>query len=206
MSLASEASFNHVASILGSPFPRFVAGIASVLTYHALAGVKHLIMDAGVGETMQGGVIGARIVFVLAAGRRRMGVLDMVTSVTSFSRTGLSDWLIQRVTSLVLLSYFIFIAYQLLGSVDYTSWRTLFDQTWMKVFTLMAALSLAAHAWIGLWSVFTDYLTERMLGPKGTPYASLPAGSLAFTCGVRDLDYRYRLELTAIGRRANRQT
>ncbi len=96
-----------------------------------------------------------------------MGVTDMVTSVTSFSRSGLSDWLIQRVTSLVLLAYFVVIAYQLLGSVDYTSWRLLFDQTWMKVFTLMAALSLAAHSWIGLWSVFTDYLTERMLGPKG---------------------------------------
>ena len=96
-----------------------------------------------------------------------MGGADMVTSVTSFSRTGLSDWLIQRVTSLVLLAYFIVIAYQLLGSVDYTSWRALFDQTWMKVFTLMAALSLAAHSWIGLWSVFTDYLTERMLGSKG---------------------------------------
>jgi succinate dehydrogenase / fumarate reductase membrane anchor subunit len=96
-----------------------------------------------------------------------MGAVDMVTSVTSFSRSGLSDWLIQRVTSLVLLSYFVVIAYQLLGSVDYTSWRMLFDQTWMKVFTLMAALSLAAHSWIGLWSVLTDYLTERMLGPKG---------------------------------------
>ena len=47
--------------------PRFIAwGIASVLTFHALAGLKHLIMDAGVGETMQGGVIGARIVFALA--------------------------------------------------------------------------------------------------------------------------------------------
>ena len=91
----------------------------------------------------------------------------MVTSVTSFSRTGLSDWLIQRVTSLVLLAYFLMIAYQLKGSVDYTSWRELFDQTWMKVFTLMAGLSLVAHAWIGLWSVFTDYLTERMLGPVG---------------------------------------
>ena len=90
----------------------------------------------------------------------------MVTSVTSFSRTGLSDWLIQRVTSLVLLAYFVLIAYQLAGSVDYTSWRALFDQTWMKVFTLMAALSLVAHAWIGLWSVFTDYLTERMLGDR----------------------------------------
>lgn len=91
----------------------------------------------------------------------------MVTSVTSFSRTGLSDWLIQRVTSIILLAYFLLIAYQLMGSVDYTSWKALFEHTWMKVFTLMATLSLAAHSWIGLWSVFTDYLTERMLGPKG---------------------------------------
>ena len=41
-------------------------GIASALTYHALAGVKHLVMDTGVGETMRGGVIGARIVFATA--------------------------------------------------------------------------------------------------------------------------------------------
>ena len=91
----------------------------------------------------------------------------MVTSVTSFSRTGLSDWLIQRVTSVILLAYFIFVAYHLGASVDYTSWRGLFDQTWVKVFTLLAALSLAAHSWIGLWSVFMDYLTERMLGAMG---------------------------------------
>ena len=96
-----------------------------------------------------------------------VGCCAMVTSVTSFSRTGLSDWLIQRVTSIILLAYFLLIAYQLMGSVDYTSWKALFEHTWMKVFTLMATLSLAAHSWIGLWSVFTDYLTERMLVPKG---------------------------------------
>jgi succinate dehydrogenase / fumarate reductase membrane anchor subunit len=96
-----------------------------------------------------------------------MGGGDMVTSVTSFSRTGLSDWLIQRITSVILLAYFVFVAYQLGAPVDYTSWKDLFDQTWVKVFTLLAALSLAAHSWIGLWSVFTDYLTERLLGPVG---------------------------------------
>ena len=26
---------------------------------------------------------------------------------------------------------------------------------------------LAAHAWIGLWSVVNDYLTERLLGNTG---------------------------------------
>jgi len=66
-----------------------------------------------------------------------------------------------------LLAYFVFVAYQLGASVDYTAWRGLFDQTWVKVFTLLAALSLAAHSWIGLWSVFTDYLTERLLGTAG---------------------------------------
>ncbi len=91
----------------------------------------------------------------------------MVTAVTSLSRSGLSDWLVQRVTAVILLAFFVFIASKLLGGVSYLEWRSLFDQTWMKVFALMAALSLAAHAWIGMWGVFTDYLTERLLGNKG---------------------------------------
>ena len=68
-SLASEASFAALADVLGSPAAKAVMWlIATFLSYHALAGVKHLVMDAGIGETMRGGVIGARIVFVLAAG------------------------------------------------------------------------------------------------------------------------------------------
>ena len=67
-SLASETSFNEVAAVLSSPVAKVISwAIASVLTYHALAGIKHLIMDAGIGETMRGGVVGARTVFLLAA-------------------------------------------------------------------------------------------------------------------------------------------
>ena len=91
----------------------------------------------------------------------------MVTQVTSFSRSGLSDWLIQRVTSLILLSYFVCIGATLIQGVDFAAWKAMHEGTPMRVFTLLAVLSLAAHAWIGLWAVFTDYLTERMLGPKG---------------------------------------
>ena len=68
LSLASEASFNSLGDLLSSPLAKGVSwAIASILTYHAMAGIKHLIMDAGIGETMRGGVLGARIVFVSAA-------------------------------------------------------------------------------------------------------------------------------------------
>lgn len=91
----------------------------------------------------------------------------MVTSVTSFGRSGLSDWLLQRVSGVILLAYFLFIVAAAAGGVDYVSWKALFSQTWVKVFSLMALLSLAAHAWIGLWAVLTDYLTERLMGTTG---------------------------------------
>ena len=91
----------------------------------------------------------------------------MVTQVTSFSRSGLSDWLIQRVAGVILLAYFICVGGILLSGVDYASWKATYATTGMRIFTLLAALSFAAHAWIGLWAVFTDYLTERLLGPNG---------------------------------------
>ena len=77
MSLASEESFSALAVVLRSSLAKVVIwAIATVLTYHALAGLKHLIMDAGIGETMRGGVIGARTVFALAiAGSLAWGLL-----------------------------------------------------------------------------------------------------------------------------------
>ncbi|MEL0316128.1 MAG: succinate dehydrogenase, cytochrome b556 subunit, partial [Halieaceae bacterium] len=54
MSLTSEASFNEVAAMLASPLAGFILwASASVLTYHALAGRKQLLMYAGVGETQR---------------------------------------------------------------------------------------------------------------------------------------------------------
>ena len=91
----------------------------------------------------------------------------MVTAVTSFGRSGLSDWLVQRVSAAILLAYFTVLGFSIGGGVEYAEWKALFDQTWMKIFSLLAILSLAAHAWIGMWAVFTDYLTERLMGSLG---------------------------------------
>ncbi len=66
VSLASPAGFSTLADLMGNPLVKFVAwGISVALIYHSVAGVRHLIMDFGIGETMEGGVLGARIVITL---------------------------------------------------------------------------------------------------------------------------------------------
>jgi len=96
--------------------------------------------------------------------------MGMVTAVTSFGRSGLYDWLIQRVSAVVMAAYFIFIAGFILATpeMSYDAWKGLFDQLWMRVFSLITLISIAAHSWIGLWAVLTDYLTTRMMGGKAT--------------------------------------
>ena len=100
----------------------------------------------------------------------------MVIAVTSFGRSGVSDWLVQRVSAVILLAYFTVIGFAIGGGVEYGEWKALFEQTWMRVFSLLAILSLAAHAWIGMWAVFTDYLTERLMGATGN--------ALRITCQI----------------------
>lgn len=66
-SLASEQSFNQlVATLTSTAVKPIVWLLLVVFSYHALAGIRHLIMDMGVGEDFKGGVLGARIVFVMS--------------------------------------------------------------------------------------------------------------------------------------------
>lgn len=92
----------------------------------------------------------------------------MVTAVTSLGRSGLSDWLIQRFTAVVLAAYTVFIvAFILLHpQLTYEEWSALHNQLWMRIFSLLVLVSLAAHGWIGLWAVLMDYVTSRMMGGK----------------------------------------
>ena len=94
----------------------------------------------------------------------------MVTSVTSFGRSGLYDWLIQRVGGVVMAAYVVFIVAYLATNPEltYEQWQTLFGQLWVRVFTFATLVSFIAHAWIGLWAVLTDYITVRLMGDKAT--------------------------------------
>ena len=65
---AALASFARAADILDSVLARVVIWVVLAgLIYHAVAGVKHLLMDLGVGETLEGGLRAARTVFAVSA-------------------------------------------------------------------------------------------------------------------------------------------
>lgn len=84
----------------------------------------------------------------------------MVENVSSLTRNGLRDWLVQRVTSVVVAAYVLFLtAYFILHSpLQYSDWHALFSNTCMRVFTFLALLSTVYHTWVGIWTVFTDYV------------------------------------------------
>ncbi|MCK9533729.1 MAG: succinate dehydrogenase, hydrophobic membrane anchor protein [Pseudomonas sp.] len=94
----------------------------------------------------------------------------MVTNVTNFSRSGLYDWMAQRVTAVVLAVYVLFLLGYILANpnMSYAEWQGLFANSWMRIFSLMSLIALSAHAWIGLWAVTTDYLTPMTLGKWAT--------------------------------------
>ncbi len=68
-SLTSADDFNSVKTLLTDSFllKLVVWLVVSGLIYHTSAGVKHLIMDLGIGETLEGGKKAATITLVSSA-------------------------------------------------------------------------------------------------------------------------------------------
>ncbi len=94
----------------------------------------------------------------------------MVTSVTSFSRSGLSDFVIQRVTALVIMIYGICVVAWLLSNANpsHADLVAYFGNPWMQAFSTLALLSTVAHAWIGMWTIGTDYVRTHYFGRFAT--------------------------------------
>lgn len=66
-SLDSQESFAAVRDVSSNPICKFVLFVVLAgLAYHMVMGIRHLIMDCGVGESLKGGQLGAKIAFVIA--------------------------------------------------------------------------------------------------------------------------------------------
>lgn len=93
----------------------------------------------------------------------------MRNSATSLTRSGVGDWLLQRVSAYVLGLYFVIVLGFLACTPEltYDKWHGFMTNLPMRIFTLVALVGLVVHAWIGMWTVFTDYVTERQMGNRG---------------------------------------
>jgi succinate dehydrogenase / fumarate reductase, membrane anchor subunit len=78
---------------------------------------------------------------------------------------GLRDWLAQRITAVILAAYTVFLLVSLLviPELTYGTWAGLFANTFTKVATLLAMLSLIYHAWVGVRDIYMDYIRSTAL-------------------------------------------
>ncbi len=66
-SLASEEQFVALQETLTNPVWQVILwAVLAALAYHLVAGVRHLFMDCGVGESLKGGRLGAMLVVGLS--------------------------------------------------------------------------------------------------------------------------------------------
>lgn len=88
----------------------------------------------------------------------------MLNLTTALGRNGWQDWVIQRISAVLIGTFSIFIfLYWLLYGASYAAWQTLFSYAFVCYFTVAVFLALIAHAWIGLWIICTDYIKSAAL-------------------------------------------
>ena len=107
----------------------------------------------------------------------------MVTNVTSFARSGLADFVIQRVTAVVLALYTVFLTawFATHSNPDYVTITGFFGNPAMKAFSTLALFSTIAHAWIGMWTIGTDYIRPHYFGRNATFFRLAYQGGCMFT-------------------------
>ena len=79
---------------------------------------------------------------------------------------GSTIWYLQRWSSILILFYvvYVFIFITSLSPVLYGDWMQFVSSYTFKITTSFAFMSILIHAFLGLWTIGTDYLTPRTLG------------------------------------------
>ena len=84
----------------------------------------------------------------------------MVNRIVTGAHYGMRDWLAQRITAVIMAVYSLIAVAGLFANrpITYGIWRDLFSQGWMRVATLLFAVSFAWHAWVGVRDILMDYI------------------------------------------------
>jgi succinate dehydrogenase / fumarate reductase membrane anchor subunit len=72
---------------------------------------------------------------------------------------GITDWLIQRLTGIVMAVYtIVLLVYFLSGqNFSYEGWAGMFAQQWFKLLSAATFFGLLYHAWVGMRDISMDY-------------------------------------------------
>jgi len=89
---------------------------------------------------------------------------------------------IQRFSAVFLLGYLIWLIIFFIFNqpLEFTSWQIFTNQIEFRILTTLFAFISILHAFIGLWTVGTDYFTSRTLGflnPVLAKYANFIRGA-----------------------------
>jgi succinate dehydrogenase / fumarate reductase membrane anchor subunit len=85
----------------------------------------------------------------------------MVTRrVTVGAHYGLKDWLLQRLTAVLMVAYTLVLLGIALwnGGYDYALWRALFGSSAFLLASFLFMVALLYHAWIGVRDIYMDYV------------------------------------------------
>jgi len=73
---------------------------------------------------------------------------------------GVRDWLLQRLTAVVMAGYTIFVILAMLlhRPLNYPAWKSVFSEMWFQVGSMLYVASLLYHAWVGMRDIIMDYV------------------------------------------------
>jgi len=73
---------------------------------------------------------------------------------------GLGDWLLQRLTAVVMAVYTVvaLVTIAWCAPATYADWRVMFAGTFFRPFTMLFLIALLYHAWVGMRDILMDYI------------------------------------------------
>lgn len=85
-------------------------------------------------------------------------------SATGLTGSGSRDWVVQRISAVVLAVYsLVMLGWFFTHQATFELWQGFMLSLPMRLFTLLMILALVGHAWVGMWTVLTDYVKSNGL-------------------------------------------
>ena len=114
-----------------------------------------------------------------------MVFVDIVCHLDVLPMIGSTLFFAQRFSAVFLLAYVIWLITFFIFNqpFEFSTWVQFTNQQKFLIFTSAVALIIPLHAFIGLWTIGTDYFTQRTLGflnNRLSQYAGLIRGTYTF--------------------------